>query len=141
MRRPSVFAAQRRELEIKMTPMIDVVFLLLVFFIWTSSFHIVENVLPSRLTVLLGRETLFWKASYSPISPLLTAAGKKYRNWTTGSELKCGYPMNSKTPMAAKLLAGTASEIELSHPKAKGKKTLKVRPVPNVDLTVFVKLK
>ncbi len=36
-------------LEVKMTPMIDVVFLLLVFFIWTSSFELPEFDLPSSI--------------------------------------------------------------------------------------------
>ncbi len=36
-------------LELKMTPMIDVVFLLLVFFLWTSSFELPEFDLPSSL--------------------------------------------------------------------------------------------
>lgn len=36
-------------LEVKMTPMIDVVFLLLIFFIWTSSFQEPEFDLPSSL--------------------------------------------------------------------------------------------
>ncbi|MGB7344687.1 MAG: biopolymer transporter ExbD [Pirellulaceae bacterium] len=36
-------------LEVKMTPMIDVVFLLLVFFVWTSSFETPEFDLPSSL--------------------------------------------------------------------------------------------
>lgn len=36
-------------LEIKMTPMIDVVFLLLVFFVWTSSFELPEFDLPSAI--------------------------------------------------------------------------------------------
>lgn len=36
-------------LEVKMTPMIDVVFLLLVFFVWTSSFEIPEFDLPSAI--------------------------------------------------------------------------------------------
>lgn len=36
-------------LELKMTPMIDVVFLLLVFFVWTSSFEIPEFDLPSAV--------------------------------------------------------------------------------------------
>ena len=35
--------------ELKMTPMIDVVFLLLVFFVWTSSFEVPEFDLPSSL--------------------------------------------------------------------------------------------
>ena len=33
-----------------MTPMIDVVFLLLVFFVWTASFQLVERVLPSAVS-------------------------------------------------------------------------------------------
>ena len=36
-------------LEVKMTPMIDVVFLLLIFFVWTSSFELPEFDLPSAL--------------------------------------------------------------------------------------------
>ena len=36
-------------LEVKMTPMIDVVFLLLIFFVWTSSFESPEFDLPSAL--------------------------------------------------------------------------------------------
>ncbi len=57
MRRPSPYTDRREEVEIKMTPMIDVVFLLLVFFIWTSSFRIAEQVLPSSLTAVAGTET------------------------------------------------------------------------------------
>jgi biopolymer transport protein ExbD len=41
-------------MEIKMTPMIDVVFLLLVFFVWTASFQIVERLLPSNLSQVTG---------------------------------------------------------------------------------------
>ncbi len=41
-------------LDIKMTPMIDVVFLLLVFFVWTASFGIAERLLPSNLASLSG---------------------------------------------------------------------------------------
>jgi len=37
----------REPLELKMTPMIDVVFLLLIFFLWTSSFETPEFALPS----------------------------------------------------------------------------------------------
>jgi len=32
-----------------MTPMIDVVFMLLIFFVWTASFHVPELILPSSL--------------------------------------------------------------------------------------------
>ncbi len=54
MKRPSIFNGSRRELEIKMTPMIDVGFLLLVFFVWTASFHAVEYLLPSSLSQKQG---------------------------------------------------------------------------------------
>ena len=47
MRLPSVH--DRDSLELKMTPMIDVVFLLLVFFVWTSSFELPEFDLPSAI--------------------------------------------------------------------------------------------
>lgn len=39
----------RSSMELKMTPMVDVVFLLLVFFLWTSSFQEPEFDLPSSL--------------------------------------------------------------------------------------------
>ncbi len=43
------FADRRDRMELSMTPMIDVVFLLLVFFVWTSSFEIPEFDLPSAI--------------------------------------------------------------------------------------------
>ena len=54
MRLPYHYVDRRGEMEIKMTPMIDVVFLLLVFFLWTASFRIVEQVLPSHLSEVAG---------------------------------------------------------------------------------------
>jgi biopolymer transport protein ExbD len=54
MRRPSIYSARRGTLDVKMTPMIDVVFLLLVFFVWTASFQIVEYDMPSHLAALAG---------------------------------------------------------------------------------------
>ena len=44
------------DMDSAMTPMIDVVFLLLVFFVWTASFQVVEQVLPSTLTVQQGTD-------------------------------------------------------------------------------------
>ncbi len=54
MRRNSVFTQRGANMEIAMTPMIDVVFLLLVFFIWTASFQVVEQALPSAVSVSSG---------------------------------------------------------------------------------------
>lgn len=56
MRRPSPYQARRGETDVKMTPMIDVIFLLLVFFVWTASFQAVEHVLPSRLSAATGTQ-------------------------------------------------------------------------------------
>jgi len=47
-------AAGDGRLDVKMTPMIDVVFLLLVFFLWTASFQVVEQLLPSNLLATAG---------------------------------------------------------------------------------------
>ncbi|MCA9186606.1 MAG: biopolymer transporter ExbD [Pirellulaceae bacterium] len=44
----------RRPLEIPMTPMIDVVFLLLVFFLWTASFQLPEQNLPVVISMAAG---------------------------------------------------------------------------------------
>ena len=49
MRYPSSFHRRDDSLEVAMTPMIDVVFMLLIFFVWTASFHVSELILPSSL--------------------------------------------------------------------------------------------
>lgn len=58
MRRTSPLVRRGSEIDFDsaMTPMIDVVFLLLVFFVWTASFQIVEQILPSKMTAQLGSE-------------------------------------------------------------------------------------
>ena len=56
MRLPDSNSRQGRELEIKLTPMIDVVFLLLVFFIWNAQLQKVEYVLPSQLSAAAGNQ-------------------------------------------------------------------------------------
>ncbi len=54
MRIPSHFSNRSDGHDTKMTPMIDVVFLLLVFFVWTASFQAIEYVLPTHLTPSQG---------------------------------------------------------------------------------------
>jgi len=51
MRRFSPYRDGRERLDVKMTPMIDVIFLLLVFFVATASFQAIEEVLPTRFTL------------------------------------------------------------------------------------------
>jgi len=47
----------RRQTDIAMTPMIDVVFLLMIFFICTASFQLAEELLPTSLAVASGTST------------------------------------------------------------------------------------
>lgn len=54
MKKTSKYRDRDRELEIRMTPMIDIVFLLLVFFVWTASFRIQEESLPTSLSQEFG---------------------------------------------------------------------------------------
>ena len=51
---PRVHSRSSERADVAMTPMIDVVFLLLIFFVWTASFQIVEMALPSLLTEMVG---------------------------------------------------------------------------------------
>ena len=55
MKRPSPFHRNGDQaLGASMTPLIDVVFLLLIFFLWTSGFQVAEYLLPSELSTTLG---------------------------------------------------------------------------------------
>ncbi len=58
MRRPSPLIRRGGETDMNstMTPMIDVVFLLLVFFVWTASFQIIEKILPSQMFSQMGSD-------------------------------------------------------------------------------------
>ncbi len=57
MRRPrETVQSGPTDIDAAMTPMIDVVFLLLVFFVWTASFQIIEQVLPSQLVSQTGSQ-------------------------------------------------------------------------------------
>ena len=54
---PSHVSQRTSTLGVTMTPMIDVVFLLLVFFVWTASFQAIERSLPSSLAAAPGGGT------------------------------------------------------------------------------------
>ncbi|MBN2473059.1 MAG: biopolymer transporter ExbD [Pirellulales bacterium] len=51
MRPPPYHHKQRERLDVTMTPMIDVIFLLLIFFVCTASFQPPEEILPTRLSL------------------------------------------------------------------------------------------
>ena len=61
MRRPPYHRGDRERLEVKMTPMIDVIFLLLIFFVCTASFQTPEEVLPTNLS---------WAGSTTDLEPI-----------------------------------------------------------------------
>ena len=54
MRRPSPFRDRPHSVELQLTPLIDCVFLLLVYFLWSSSFAPAERSLPSELSAAAG---------------------------------------------------------------------------------------
>jgi biopolymer transport protein ExbD len=54
MRVPSPFRDRRASVELQLTPMIDCVFLLMIYFIWSSSIAIAEMSLPSKLSAASG---------------------------------------------------------------------------------------
>ncbi len=57
MRSPSIYHQRRSPLEIPMTPMIDVVFQLIIFFLWTSSFQPLEFLLPGQISLAVGTDS------------------------------------------------------------------------------------
>ena len=64
MRRPrETVQSGPTDIDAAMTPMIDVVFLLLVFFVWTASFQIIEQALPSQLVSQTGSCLLYTSPS------------------------------------------------------------------------------
>lgn len=60
MKRSSPYIRRGGDIDIDeaMTPMIDVVFLLLVFFVWTASFQIIEQILPSNMSEISGSDPI-----------------------------------------------------------------------------------
>ncbi|MGI9519524.1 MAG: ExbD/TolR family protein [Pirellulaceae bacterium] len=56
VRLPSTRADRDADMDSTMTPMIDVVFLLLIFFVWTAGTQLVEYILPSEMRPQLGNQ-------------------------------------------------------------------------------------
>jgi hypothetical protein len=95
-----------------------------------------------RLSLAAGQEAKLEFPLEDQAEPLDGRLVVRFESEPEGAKVTVnGYPMSKPTPMAAKLLIGSPSEIELEHPGRKKKTVLQVRPVPRLDLTVFVKLK
>ena len=56
VRLPAVRSDRDHDVNSTMTPMIDVVFLLLIFFVWTAGTQIVEYVMQSQMTAEQGNQ-------------------------------------------------------------------------------------
>ena len=56
VRHPAVRSDRDHDVNSTMTPMIDVVFLLLIFFVWTAGTQIVEYVMQSQMTAEQGNQ-------------------------------------------------------------------------------------
>ena len=54
MKRSSPYSYDSEQAGLQMTSMIDVIFLLMIFFVWTTSFYVPEQLLPTPLTAFLG---------------------------------------------------------------------------------------
>ena len=56
VRLPPTRADREHDIDSTMTPMIDVVFLLLIFFVWTAGTQIVEYILPGQMSAQAGNQ-------------------------------------------------------------------------------------
>ncbi len=56
VRLPATRGEREHDIDSTMTPMIDVVFLLLIFFVWTAGTQLVEYILPSQISVQPGNQ-------------------------------------------------------------------------------------
>lgn len=56
VRLPATRADREHDIDSTMTPMIDVVFLLLIFFVWTAGTQIVEYVMLSQMSAQMGNQ-------------------------------------------------------------------------------------
>ena len=66
MKLPNSMVSRDRDADMDstMTPMIDVVFLLLIFFVWTASFQVIEHVMKSEMSAEVG------SAESDPLDPV-----------------------------------------------------------------------
>lgn len=90
MRRPPYHRPDR--LDVKMTPMIDVVFLLLVFFVCTASFRPLEQLLPTNLSLPGGVASEIvldpWEQELEEVVIKLTRQGDTLV-WTINNNHQC----------------------------------------------------
>lgn len=114
MRAPNQRIREGLDINTAMTPMIDVVFLLLVFFVWTISFEAIERLLPSRLSREVGKqpsemtelspdvdfEKIVIRLSGQPGEPTIRIKEKQYGSISDVEVfLKQLYQINARAPV------------------------------------------
>ncbi|MCG8650142.1 MAG: biopolymer transporter ExbD [Pirellulales bacterium] len=101
MRKPSFQDCD--SLEVKMTPMIDVVFLLLIFFVWTSSFELPEFDLPSAIAEPPAGGTEVSVEETPPVEPFDEIVVRVYPNEASFILELNGKPLDSVAMMKNRL--------------------------------------
>jgi biopolymer transport protein ExbD len=125
VRRPSPFTDRRDPVDIKMTPMIDVVFLLMIYFIWSSNTGTAEQLLPSSLsppTTGAGNtapNTPLPEPEYEPVVVRVVVVGREV-GWRVNDT-----PMSSFAELQSKLT--TLARIKRDAP-------IVLHPEPEVPL-------
>ena len=126
MKLPSTSSSD--SLELKMTPMIDVVFLLLIFFVWTSSFELPEFDLPSALAEppAGGSEVSVERAPAEPFDEIVIRLS--VRDARTVIELN-GQPVSGMAELKTRLEAILAIGVQ---------PPLIIDPSPQITMNVAV---
>ena len=115
----------RRPLKVEMTPMIDVVFLLLIFFLWTSSFQVAEQLLPSGVaeeTVAGGNtteateqvdfENIIVRISWDNAAPVWSINEREVGDW---SEVTRTLAAVAKVKSEVPVVVDPDAEVPLGH--------------------------
>ncbi len=128
----------RRPVEIAMTPMIDVIFQLLVFFLATSSFNMVEKLLPSSVSKPTASKGPSDQASPEQIAELVEQTIVKIR--VDGDEpvvLVNGQPLKNYEELLARFRAieGVRSNVPViidPDPKVRASEVIRVYDLARV---------
>jgi biopolymer transport protein ExbD len=92
----------RWKADIAMTPMIDVVFLLMIFFLCTASFQLLEDILPTSLAVTTGSTALPPVETQPELEHIVVRATRENENthWTV-NERRCASLVEVRQVLAA----------------------------------------
>jgi biopolymer transport protein ExbD len=104
MRIPSFFHRRHAAIELQLTPMIDCVFLLMIYFLWSSNFAVSELVLPSKLS-MQGAATVATPATPPPEADFPPTVIRVLWNGTSPAWTINGTPVQSLDKLRERLAA------------------------------------